>query len=180
MTAHSVLTVRKADIMMKSHLRLAGGSRAGRGVSRRSWAAFVSLLLAVGMSSLGFAPAAAADPPGCQTADRYVDYGWAGKVRAVRVHLKARWCWDGKTVTATFPPEAYHTVTNLGSFYVDVQTDPIVESWEDPQNGGHWTRRIVLHGKIDVSVLKYGHIKTLPINLDLRLFGDGVMYFTRY
>jgi hypothetical protein len=144
------------------------------------WAGFVSLFLAIGISSLVLSTAAEAAAPGCRTADRYVDLGWAGKVRAVRVHIKAKWCWDDRTVTATFAPEAYYTVSNLGSFYADVHLDPIVESWEDPQYGGHWTRRLVLHGKIDVAILRYGHIKTVPINMDLRLFGDGVTYLTRY
>ncbi|WP_229074495.1 hypothetical protein [Actinoplanes sp. DH11] len=166
--------------MTTPHIRLADNPKPERDDARRRWPVLLALFLSIGFSAFAVAPATGAAAASCRTTDRYIDYDFAGKVRAVRVHIKAKWCWDGRTVTGTFAPEVYHTVTNLGSFYVNVEKDPIVESWEDPQHNGHWTRRIVLRGKIDVSVFKYGHIKTLPINMDLRLFGDGVTYLTRY
>jgi len=132
------------------------------------------------MSSVALASGAEAATTGCRTIDQYTPVELPGGIRTARVHLVARWCWDGRTVTATYAPYTYFTATKVGSFYYDWTQTSIREDWEDPQNGGHWTRHILMQGKIAVSVLKYGHIKTLPVNLDLKLFGDGVAYSTSY
>jgi hypothetical protein len=149
-------------------------------VLRRIWAGLIAAALTLSMSSVALASGAEAATTGCRTTDQYATYGWPGGIRAARVHLVARWCWDGRTVTATYAPYTYFTATKVGSFYADWTETEIKETWEDPQYGGHWTRVIRLKGKINVSVFKYGHIKTIPVNLDLKLFGDGVAYGTTY
>ena len=167
-----------------------GLKRISFGSLRRPKAALLALALAL---VLGLAPAAlilapeaqaAANPPGCQTVDVNQTYSWQipgwGSVRGARVHLVAKWCWDDRTVTATFAPYDYFTATDLGSFYASWKKTSITETWQDPQFGGNWTRDILLQGNIDVSVFKYGHIKTIPVNIDLKLFGDGVYYATGF
>ena len=151
---------------------------------RRPKTALLALALVLGLAptALALAPEAhaAANPPGCQTVDTWRTYGWGSIVRLGRVHLVAKWCWDDRTVTATFAPYDYFTATNVGSFYMTWKKTSITETWQDPQFGGNWTRDVLLQGDIDVSVLKYGHIKTIPVNIDLKLFGDGVYYATGY
>jgi hypothetical protein len=151
---------------------------------RRPKTALLALALVLGLAPTGLILApeahAAANPPGCQTVDTWRTYGWGSIVRLGRVHLVAKWCWDDRTVTATFAPYDYFTATNVGSFYMTWKKTSITETWQDPQFGGNWTRDILLQGNIDVSVLKYGHIKTIPVNIDLKLFGDGVYYATGY
>lgn len=159
-----------------------GLKRISFGSLRRPKAALLALALVLGLApaALILAPEAqaAAHPPGCATVDAYQSIGIG--IRTGRVHLVAKWCWDDRTVTATFAPYDYFTATNLGSFFVSWEKTSLNETWQDPQFGGHWTRDILLQGKIDVSVLRYGHIKTTPVNLDLKLFGDGAYYATSY
>ena len=149
---------------------------------RRPKAALLALALILGLTPAAMIMApeaqAAANPPGCRTVDVYQSIGIG--IRGGRVHLAAKWCWDDRTVTATFAPYDYFTATNLGGTYLSWKKTSITETWQDPQFGGNWTRDILLQGNIDVSVFKYGQIKTTPVNLDLKLFGDGVYYATSY
>jgi hypothetical protein len=106
------------------------------------------------------------------------DAGLPG-VRSGAVNLQVYWCWDGQKIVSVGNPVVWTSTTWDGTFIKWTTNTPVLND-KDPQNGGYWTKDIVITGTVENCVFKYGCIPPIkPFKLELLVFGDGVQYPAR-
>lgn len=103
-----------------------------------------------------------------------MDAGLPG-VRMGSVNLSVYWTWDGSKVTYVANPVVWTSKTEDGVL-LEWHTDAPVPVDKDPQNGGFWTREIVVTGTVQSCVPTLDCGPTKPFKLDLYIFGNGVKY----
>ena len=92
------------------------------------------------------------------------------------VNLEQNWCFDGQKITQSSQPKVWTSSAGGGKMTIRWHLDPAQNIDKDPQNGGYWTREVVVTGSVEQCVLKYGCIAEIPFKLDLYVFGDGVTH----
>ena len=103
-----------------------------------------------------------------------MDAGLPG-VRMGSVNLSVYWTWDGSKITYVATPVVWPSKTADGVL-LEWHIDAPVSVDKDPQNGGFWTREIVVTGTVQSCVPTLDCLPTKPFKLDLYIFGDGVKY----
>ena len=103
-----------------------------------------------------------------------MDAGLPG-VRAGSVNLSVYWTWDGSKITYVATPVVWTSKTGDGTL-LEWHTDAPVPVDKDPQNGGFWTREIVVTGTVQFCVPTLDCSPTKPFKMDLYIFGNGVKY----
>ncbi|MGK5682363.1 hypothetical protein [Actinoplanes sp. URMC 104] len=147
-------------------------------MSRATALTFVPLALgAIAVAPAGPAQAVEGHPAvGCREAHAQQDLRTMSGQRMGTVHLRQYWCWDGAKVTQVSDPRVTITRRILAQYTYKWTDQNVTKIDREPQNGGYWTRQTVLTGVMSFCVLKYGCIRSLDIELDQSLFGDGVSY----